>query len=588
MAQKNRSKEVWLIPKRVNLHQTICLIDGLIERNYSGTSWSAQKQNNLGVNLKKWGATNNGKNVSAQAVRTLTASIPQYLGFVYINNNTTPNTICITEAGMNLWNKHKDELVKIKNLRDGKDKLIKTSDIVLQQMEKLQITNPIILKDCENILVFPFRMCLKLLLELDYLDREELAYIVFAIKDETEYNLAIEKVKKFRKMDYQDRKDIIETFKQTHIGNITLVQAPSAGYYESLCMTTGIINKIYKVIPNPNNLNHSKLTAIAIKDDYKKYVRNIINNKYYYVDAYDFKQDLSLWIDYIGNPNRIAPPKNVSIVNNSNSSLLICVKKDGILLDGDLISIKNIFTYPMFMDEKYEIECIDINSGNIIYNESIIPTNTVDTFRIDFKSLTIDNNETFEQIASEILEHSSSNKFSSKMLNYLSILYKIDGRSREDDKSLRGAYYEFLFYRLLSCLVNKGIVDEIVWNGRVGKYGLPSQAPGGITGTADMIFKIDNLEFVLELTTIKPKSTQFKAEGASVPDHIRLYNSKTSNEVIGIFCAPLIHSRNTSVMQSSLENEKIKLICITDKELLNILKLNNRKEIIFKLMCFLK
>ena len=47
MAQQNRSKEVWLIPKRVNLHQTICLIDGIIERKYDGTSWNPQKQNNL-------------------------------------------------------------------------------------------------------------------------------------------------------------------------------------------------------------------------------------------------------------------------------------------------------------------------------------------------------------------------------------------------------------------------------------------------------------------------------------------------------------------------------------------------------------
>ena len=37
MAQRNRSKEVWLIPKRVNLHQTICLLDGIIERNYDKT-----------------------------------------------------------------------------------------------------------------------------------------------------------------------------------------------------------------------------------------------------------------------------------------------------------------------------------------------------------------------------------------------------------------------------------------------------------------------------------------------------------------------------------------------------------------------
>lgn len=121
MAQKNRTKEIWLIPKRVNLHQTICLIDGIIERKYDGTSWNPQKQNNLGVNLKKWGATKDGKNISPQAIRTLVASIPQYLGFLYVNTDSTPNTICLTEAGMALWHRHKDELVKVPNLVEGKD-----------------------------------------------------------------------------------------------------------------------------------------------------------------------------------------------------------------------------------------------------------------------------------------------------------------------------------------------------------------------------------------------------------------------------------------------------------------------------------
>lgn len=155
MAQKNRTKEIWLIPKRVNLHQTICLIDGIIGRKYDGTRWTTQKQDNLGASLKKWGATKDGKNISPQAIRTLVASIPQYLGFLYINTESTPNTICLTEAGMSLWRRHKDELVKVPNLVKGKDLLITESDAVLRQMEKLQITNPVINKDCENIHVFP-------------------------------------------------------------------------------------------------------------------------------------------------------------------------------------------------------------------------------------------------------------------------------------------------------------------------------------------------------------------------------------------------------------------------------------------------
>ena len=160
------------------------------------------------------------------------------------------------------------------------------------------------------------------------------------------------------------------------------------------------------------------------------------------------------------------------------------------------------------------------------------------------------------------------------------MLFRSDGKVREDDKYLRGAYYEYLFYKLLFSLEEENIIDEVIWNGKVGKYGLPSPAPGGRTGTPDIIFKINGIDFVLEVTTIKPKSTQFKAEGASVPDHVRLYKNISSNEVIGIFCAPQIHARNTSVMESSLNKDAIELICIEEKNLLEILSQCDRNKLI--------
>ena len=46
---------------------------------------------------------------------------------------------------------------------------------------------------------------------------------------------------------------------------------------------------------------------------------------------------------------------------------------------------------------------------------------------------------------------------------------------------------------------------------RQGKYGLPTQAPGGKTGTPDIVFAVDDLHIVIELTTIKAKSLQFSA-----------------------------------------------------------------------------
>ena len=128
------------------------------------------------------------------------------------------------------------------------------------------------------------------------------------------------------------------------------------------------------------------------------------------------------------------------------------------------------------------------------------------------------------------------------------------------------------------------IIDEVIWNGKIGKYNLPTSAPGGKTGTSDIIFTIGNTDYVLELTTIKSKSMQFSAECSSVPDHIRLYSKTTNNKVIGIFVAPIIHERNTNTMKSVLSQKNIDIICLSDKDFLDILHSDNIKSQLDKLI----
>ena len=576
MVQKNRTKEVWLVPKRGSLHQTICLIDGIVNRKYDGQSWNPQKQNNLGVNLKNWGATKNGKNVSAQSIRTLTAAVPQYLGFLYINTNTTPNSICLTEAGKSLLSQHKKDLVKVKNLVEGESKLIKQSVVVLNQMEKLQLTNPICLKDCENILVFPFRMTLKLLMKLGYLDREEIAYFLLRIRDESEFDLTVKEIQNFRALKSTERTDIITIFKNTHIGNITLVQAPSASYYECLCQSTGIIEKFSM---KPKNSERT-LKAIKIKDDAETYVKNIIENKYCGVETYDFQNNLELWIDYIGTPQRLCPPIDVKIENELPQDILLKIKKDDKIINVDMIYNDSSIDYPMFINEEYELSIIDTEKGTEMITGKFIPTKDSTTYAISSNIKGKAKNKTISEIAENILEHSACSSFCGEILNYLTILKKTIDIDKTDDKSLRGAYYEYLFYQLLCKLKDTGAIDDVVWNGRIGKYGLPIQSPGGKTGTADMFFIIDEKHYVLELTTIKSKSAQEKAELASVPDHIRLYKDDNGSEVTGIFCAPMIHERNTEVMRTIMRQYGMKLYCIKDKDLIEIFLTEDKKKIL--------
>lgn len=576
MAQKNRSKEIWLIPKRVNLHQTICLIDGIIERNYDGTSWNPQKQNNLGVNLKKWGATKDGKNISPQAIRTLVASIPQYLGFLYVNTESTPNTICLTEAGMALWRRHKDELVKVPNLVDGKELLITESEAVLKQMEKLQITNPVINKDCENIYVFPFRFMLKVLLKVGYLDMEEIAYFLFKVRNEDEVDMVVQEIENFRKLPAKNREALIHAFKNTHIGNITLVKAPSAGYFISLCQITGIIDKL-KV--TPSNREHA-IAALKVKDAYMEYVEEITNSKYHNAEFYDFEDNLQLWIEYIGNPKRDYPPIEVSIINKVNSSFFVQIFKNGICKYDDLIKDSGILQFPMFVNEQYDVKIIDAATGDELETLNICPTFEERDFEIKgtLRNGTVAD-ETLEDVGEAIMAHCEAANFAGKTFNYLRTLSKVTGIDKIGDKSLRGAYLEYYVYKMLNILKTEHVIDEVIWNGKIGKYGLPTQAPGGKTGIPDMVFIIGDVHIVVELTTIKAKTLQFKAEGSSVPDHIRLYKQGTGKDVVGVFCAPIIHERNTAAMQSAIAPYGIELRCITDKELVELLLTRDRKKI---------
>jgi AlwI restriction endonuclease len=586
MVQKNRSKEYWLVPKRGSLHQTICLIESIINRNYDQTRWNEQKQNNIGNDLRKRGAVRRRVTPSNQSIRTLLASVPQYFGFLYIDDTTTPNTIKLTEAGRKLYKYHNGDIKNIGTLSEGKQngELIETSPIFLEQFEKLQITNPIILKDCENIFVFPFRMTLKLLLELEYLDREELAKFVFSIKSEDEIPLVIEEIKRFRSQNKTDRDTIISLFKKTHIGNITLVQAPSASYFENLCYNTGIIEKIKVQLPNPGSSSSDKLPAIKIKSGHESYVKYILEKKYKNAQVYDFKDRLKLWIDYIGTPERIFPPRDINLTNTSVDSIIVIVQQNGIILGGDLIEPTKSLVHPMFPNENYDIIIISPQNGEMLDKITLTPDFTVENYDLNV-NISSGVTETIEQIGKKIIEHSASKTFESSFLSYLGIIENIIGTILTNDKNLRGAYYEFLFFRLLEGLREEGIIDDVYWNGRIGQFGLPRPAPGGKTGTPDIIFVINGVYFILELTTIKAKSTQFSAEGSSVPDHIKLFAEENKGEQIyGIFAAPTIHDRNTSTMQAVLDPLGINLKCIKDQELVALLLTKDRNRIFNELM----
>ena len=91
---------------------------------------------------------------------------------------------------------------------------------------------------------------------------------------------------------------------------------------------------------------------------------------------------------------------------------------------------------------------------------------------------------------------------------------------------------------------------------------------------------------VVELTTIKSKSQQWSAEGASVPDHIRLIEENYRNKKIyAFYLAPIIHEqRVTKGMLSRLRDYESKLHCMQISEFLKLSKEFKEKNDIIKFL----
>lgn len=577
LAKRDRSKRIWFIPKRSNVHQMIALIHGIIKRNYDGTTWNAQKQDNLNLELKNLGATRSGKKIAPQGMRTLLASI-NYLGFTYLDNTTNPTTIRITEAGYKFYDRHKDDLEPIESLSKGET--IDESVSVKDQMIKLQITNPTILEYCEDLYVFPFRAVLAMLKELEFLTKEEIAMYVFHTYDMTHLNYKMQEIKNFRRLKKEEQESLIDTYSKTSEGNLTLVQAPSSTYFMSFCTATGYIDKYLHKMKSGR-----KTLSIRIRDNCEDVIDNILE-LYEDTETYDFEDNLKLWIAYIGKPERLYAPTLLLINNESSTEVYIELhhEKDGII-ETEILNQESFINIPTFLNEKYELSVFSIDENIQIYeskfsakkNQKIILRDSI-FGKKDYKSFDKMNNG---ELVNELLEHSNSRNFTNKMLQKLRILKTRLGIDKTTDSALRGAQYEYLFFLFLNNLKNKSYIDDIIWNGKIGKYNLPVQAPGGKTGQADIIFIIENIHYVLELTTIKSKTGQQTAEIIPVPDHIKLYrnNMPKNINVKGIFCAPIIHQRNHAIMKTVLTNEDVPFASITDKDLLELFNVKSRQEI---------
>jgi hypothetical protein len=588
MANIDRSKELWHIPKRGNIHQTIFMVNVLTLNKFLNKAWSSGKQETMASEMAKAGLTASGKALSHQSVRTLLANLPKYLGFVFIDESSIPSKIIVTDVGYELIKNHPlDKIPKLKNLSayEKAKELIETSDIIQKQMSKLIITNPNIKNDCDNILVFPFRMTLKLLLELKYLDIEELAYIVFHTKSEEEFPVLVERIKNFRSLNPKQRTNEINAYRNTPEGNLTLVKAPSAGYYMYLCFSTGLCQRT-KV--NVNKEGSNKLPAIKLIDITE--TKNILS-QFKDAEIYHFQNDWSLWKEYFSNPKRLFPPFNATIELSTYKNYLVTVEQND-KLSANGLTFEKSFSFPVFRNEEYKVTLFDFSSSDIAYSSNMHFSENKRNRCINIKSENKFTENTIEIVSEKILDFFSNknNGFDKQYALKLKTLQKVIGKNYFHNV-FKGGRLEALFNELLTIAKNNKKIDEVFWFGKedILEYGIAKPAPGGKNGNPDLVFEINDYQFVLELTTYRGNRAQWNSsEASSVPDHISKFkNSNPSKKTIGIFSAPSIHEQLMKNLTLNAKEENVGMIFINCIELANLF-LKSKKEILNKFVTIAK
>lgn len=229
---------------------------------------------------------------------------------------------------------------------------------------------------------------------------------------------------------------------------------------------------------------------------------------------------------------------------------------------------------PLFENEFYDVE-IYSQDGKLVKKESfsadksgvtiVLPKGEIETRILDKKDLKV------------FIQQLIRNKFDEELKAQLNLIKSMVPQFKINEMSIRGGRLEQLMWLYLKKLKSERIIDDVTWSGKIGEYGLPHPA----SGKPDLLISIDDLLIVLEVTVIPDTRKQWSAEGASVPDHIKLvYEDNPERKIIGIFSAPSIHKQLAKNLKSHSKDEGIPIFCLTIDDLLKLLSFDSKEEII--------
>jgi len=427
--------------------------------------------------------------------------------------------------------------------------------------------------------LYPYRNTLKLCQELGYLDKEEIGFLLFAMKSDSEYDVIKDLILEFRSLTPGQRKSIIDAYKKTEAGQVTLVKAPTAHYFMSFCKSSGYFSIVDKGISKG-----FVLPALEVKNTSQA---KTLASTFAASEPFDFGADKSLWIEYFGDIAKDLPPREVEIdfTFSKPGEFLVRIQRNS-QFDSVSSTKGTDFkkTVSAFDGDQIDFEIYSGSGLAVKKDQFKIDPNKVNyprgNFTIDEKAPLVFDRSTKHLI--DCLNQVAIKGWDDVFLEKLEILKALTGLDAKSNR-VKGGRLEQLTSHLFENMQSDGLIDGFKWFGKVGANDLPSPAPGGKEGNPDLVFELDEYAAVIELTTIKGTAAQWSSsEAASVPDHITNYrHTNSKSKIVGFFVAPSINSRIIKNFKVHAAIDKTPIICITIEEFAN-LALLSRDELLNK------
>lgn len=150
---------------------------------------------------------------------------------------------------------------------------IYVGNIVVNNETPVKNTESVVdIKQLQRIYSFSYVFILKILLRLEYLDEEEIALYLSKIRNEDEWDITIQEIENFRNLSKYNREKLVNAFRETKLGKVTLAQDQYAKRYINLLVNSNI-TKETKIIPCNKE---EYLTAIEINNDFKGDLKTVL------------------------------------------------------------------------------------------------------------------------------------------------------------------------------------------------------------------------------------------------------------------------------------------------------------------------